>query len=43
MENIMNMMEKYSANLADIVEERTNQMMEEKSKSDKLLYRMMPA
>ena len=42
MENIMSMMEKYSANLADIVEERTEQMIEEKKKADRLLYRMMP-
>jgi hypothetical protein len=36
------MMEKYAANLEDIVEERTQQMLEEKQKTDRLL-RMLPS
>jgi hypothetical protein len=36
-------MEKYAANLEDIVEERTQQMLEEKQKTDRLLYRMLPS
>ncbi len=43
MENVLNMMEKYNNNLEEIVEERTGQLLEEKKKTDKLLYRMLPA
>ncbi|XP_077978153.1 atrial natriuretic peptide receptor 1-like [Glandiceps talaboti] len=42
MDNILNMMEKYSNNLEEIVEERTEQLVEEKKKTDRLLYRMLP-
>ena len=42
MENILSMMDKYSNNLEEIVEERTQQMAEEKKKTDRLLYRMLP-
>ncbi|XP_070573591.1 atrial natriuretic peptide receptor 1-like [Ptychodera flava] len=42
MDNILNMMEKYSNNLEDIVEERTEQLLDEKRKTDRLLYRMLP-
>nr|XP_006811144.1 PREDICTED: atrial natriuretic peptide receptor 1-like [Saccoglossus kowalevskii] len=41
-DNILNMMEKYANNLEDIVEERTRMLMEEKKKTDKLLYSMLP-
>ena len=41
--NIMSMMEKYAYNLEEIVEERTQQLVEEKKKTDRLLYRMLPA
>ena len=39
----MNMMEKYSTNLEEIVEERTGQIEEEKKKTDQLVYSMLPA
>ncbi|XP_077863909.1 atrial natriuretic peptide receptor 1-like [Saccoglossus kowalevskii] len=42
MDNILSMMEKYSNNLEAIVEERTEQLVEEKRKTDRLLYRMLP-
>ena len=43
MDNIIRMMEKYAYNLEEIVDERTQQLVEEKKKTDKLLYRMLPA
>ena len=43
MDNILAMMEKYANNLEEIVEERTEQLVEEKKKTDRLLYRMLPA
>lgn len=36
------MMEKYSNQLEEIVAERTEQLQEEKRKTDALLYRMLP-
>nr|XP_002733063.1 PREDICTED: atrial natriuretic peptide receptor 1-like [Saccoglossus kowalevskii] len=42
MDNILNMMEKYANNLEEIVEQRTGQVLEEKQKTDQLLYRMLP-
>ncbi|XP_077996445.1 atrial natriuretic peptide receptor 1-like [Glandiceps talaboti] len=41
-DNILVMMEKYANNLEDVVEERTTQLVEEKKKTDRLLYRMLP-
>lgn len=38
----MAMMDKYAANLEEIVEERTEQVIEEKKKTDRLLYKMLP-
>ena len=35
-------LEKYASNLEDIVDQRTQQLMEEKQKTDLLLYRMLP-
>ena len=42
MDNVLNMMEKYAYNLEELVEERTGQLVEEKKKTDRLLYRMLP-
>ncbi|XP_052716005.1 retinal guanylyl cyclase 1-like [Crassostrea angulata] len=39
---MINMLEKYANNLEDLVEERTIALNEEKDKTDKLLYRMLP-
>lgn len=36
------MLEKYAVNLEAIVEQRTEQLVEEKRKTDTLLYRMLP-
>jgi len=35
-------MEKYDYNLEGLVQERTNQLMEEKKKAEALLHRMLP-
>ena len=35
-------LEKYANNLEDIVESRTVELVEEKKKTDSLLYRMLP-
>ncbi len=43
MDNVLGMMEKYAFNLEEIVEERTQQLVEEKKKTDRLLYRMLPS
>jgi len=42
MDNMLGMMEKYANNLEELVEEKTQQYMEEKKKADLLLYSMMP-
>jgi len=42
MDNMLQMMEKYANNLEELVEEKTQQYMEEKKKADTLLYSMMP-
>ncbi|XP_061166744.1 atrial natriuretic peptide receptor 1-like [Saccostrea echinata] len=41
-ENMVVMMEKYSNQLEEIVAERTEQLQEEKRKTDALLFRMLP-
>ncbi|KAL4224656.1 hypothetical protein ACF0H5_015353 [Mactra antiquata] len=41
-DNMIAMMEKYTNNLEEIVAERTEQLQEEKRKTDELLYRMLP-
>lgn len=42
MDNMIRMLERYSNNLEEIVGERTQQVEEEKKKSETLLYRMLP-
>lgn len=42
MDHIMNMLESYASTLEDEVAERTKELIEEKKKSDLLLYRMLP-
>ena len=42
MDNMLAKLEKYSSNLEGIVQTRTQQLMEEKKKTDQLLYRMLP-
>jgi len=39
----MDMMEKYARNVEENVEERSQQLLEEKRKTDRLLYRLLPA
>ena len=43
MDNVLKMMEKYAASLDEIVAERTQDMVEQKRKTDQLLYRLLPA
>ena len=38
----MIMMEKYTYNLEDLVQERTDQLVEEKKKTEALLHRVLP-
>ncbi|XP_064634469.1 atrial natriuretic peptide receptor 1-like [Lineus longissimus] len=42
MDNMLSMMEKYANNLEELVEQRTGELIEEKKKTDLLLYRMLP-
>jgi len=39
---ILQRLETYASNLEELVDQRTQQLMQEKQKSDKLLYRMLP-
>ncbi|PNF22648.1 hypothetical protein B7P43_G07108 [Cryptotermes secundus] len=41
-DNMMAMMEKYANNLEALVDERTDQLVEEKKKTEALLYEMLP-
>lgn len=43
MDQMMEMMEKYTNNLEDLVNQRTNEVFEEKRKTEDLLNRMLPA
>lgn len=43
MDQMMEMMEKYTNNLEDLVNQRTMEVFEEKRKSEDLLHRMLPA
>lgn len=38
----MKIMEKYATDLEEVINERTQQLLEEKRKTDVLLYKMMP-
>ena len=42
MDNMMKMMEKYQYQLEDLVDERTEQLIDEKKKTEILLHRMLP-
>ncbi|CAB3396880.1 unnamed protein product [Caenorhabditis bovis] len=42
MDHVFNMLESYASTLEDEVSERTKELVEEKKKSDVLLYRMLP-
>jgi len=39
---ILQRLETYASNLEELVDQRTQQLMQEQQKSDKLLYRMLP-
>ncbi|KAJ1526714.1 hypothetical protein ONE63_008294 [Megalurothrips usitatus] len=41
-DNMLSIMEKYAYNLEGLVQERTNQLTEEKKKTEALLHRMLP-
>ena len=43
MDAVMEMMEKHAANLEDVVNEQSEQLMSEKQKTDRLLYRLLPS
>lgn len=42
LDNLLNRMEQYANNLEKIVEEKTEQMMEEKRKTEEILYQLLP-
>ncbi|KAI1732919.1 heme NO binding associated domain-containing protein [Ditylenchus destructor] len=42
MDHVFKILEQYTTNLQQEVEERTKELMEEKKRSDALLYRMLP-
>lgn len=42
MDHVFNVLEQYATTLETEVEERTKELVEEKKKSDILLYRMLP-
>jgi len=42
MDSMIQKLEKYADNLEDIVKQRTAELVDEKQKTDVLLYRMMP-
>jgi len=41
-DNMLTIMEKYSKNLEEIVDERTDQLREEKRRTEELLHQMLP-
>lgn len=42
MDHVFNVLEQYASNLEEEVESRMKELVEEKKKSDILLYRMLP-
>jgi len=42
MDSMLKKLEKYADNLENIVQQRTAELIEEKRKTDSLLYRMLP-
>ncbi|XP_077867761.1 atrial natriuretic peptide receptor 1-like [Saccoglossus kowalevskii] len=42
LDNMIEMMEKYTSNLEEIVAERTDELIREKKKTDMLLYKLLP-
>jgi hypothetical protein len=42
LDSAMKMMEKYGQNLEQVVEERAQQLLDEKQKTDRLLWRLLP-
>ena len=42
MDNMLQMMEKYTDQLEELVEKRTQQLEIEKAKTEELLYKMLP-
>ena len=42
MDIILKRMERYAINLEDLVEQRTQALLEEKKKTDRLLYQLLP-
>ena len=42
MDNMLDMMERYTTNLEAVVDERTDQLVQEKKKTEALLYKMLP-
>ncbi len=42
MDNMVQKLERYANNLEEIVQQRTVELVEEKKKTDLLLYRMLP-
>lgn len=42
MDHVFSLLEQYAGSLEEEVNDRTKELFEEKSKSDILLYRMMP-
>jgi hypothetical protein len=43
LESAMKMMEKYAQNLEQVVEDRAQQLLDEKQKTDRLLWRLLPS
>ena len=42
MDNLLQRMEKYARDLEELVNERTSAFMDEKKRSEELLYQMLP-